>query len=64
MKRYQLRFELIKDENEAIAFCNETNKNYTPYMRKHHPAHYYPYYIEDNDHKGNPWDGFIVWYMW
>jgi len=63
MKHYQLTFKLIEnDEQAAKAFCDEINKGYTYYMRKHHPAHYTPYFIPDNDHKGTPWNGFIVWY--
>lgn len=60
--KYQLTYQLFKEEKDAIDFCNDVNKCYTPYMRKHHPAHYLPHTIKDNDHKGNPWIGFIVWF--
>lgn len=53
--KYYLTFRIFKTEAEARAHCYYLNEQATPYMRKHHPAHYNPLNIETGE--------FVVWYM-
>ena len=57
MKKYQLTFEFHSTEEQAAAACERLNKTATPYMRKHHPAHYTPW--ESLDGRESK---FIVWF--
>lgn len=57
-KKYQLWFEFRNTEKEAQTLCDLVNKNYTPYMRKNHKAHYTPWQSKDGTE-----NLFICWYM-
>lgn len=56
-RKYRYTFELKKTIEEATNLCAMINKNYTYYMRKHHPAHFTPWSANDGS-----FDGFVCWY--
>jgi len=63
MAKYHLTYHLIEgSKQEAQQFCENINRNATPYARRKYPAHYTPYKIENNDGNGNDWNGWICWY--
>ena len=57
--KYQMTFQFVKDENEAIRICDMENKSGSYYKRKRYIAHYTPWTASDGS-----FDGFvcIYWY--
>ena len=55
--RYQLLFEFTETEEQARNLVDKRNRESTPYMRKHRPAHFTPW------ESSSPTDPahFIVW---
>lgn len=56
-RTYRKTFEFKKTIEEAQSFCNQINKSYTYYMKKHHPAHFTLWSANDGS-----FDGFVCWY--
>lgn len=56
--KYHPTFHIVDTEEQAIAFCNRINSQYTAYMRKKHPAHYTPWSSNDG------YNGFVVLYQY
>ena len=55
--RYRESFKFKNTEKQAIEFCDRMNKQATPYVRKHHPAHFTPWNsLDGKEHL------FIAWY--
>jgi hypothetical protein len=57
MSKYRLTFNIFKDEQQAIAFCNKENTTGNAYKRKNKKANYTPWSSCDKTETG-----FIVWY--
>lgn len=54
--RYYLAYRVFDSEKSAKAFCDNENKNATPYIRKNKPAHYTSWNNPDEPNM------FIAWY--
>jgi hypothetical protein len=62
--KYNLTFKLVETEAEAKAFCEGVNSNLNRYAKRKYPATYHAHTIKDNDHKGNDWNGYLIWYRY
>lgn len=56
-KHYNLAYRFFDSKESVKVFCDNENKNATPYIRKNKPAHW-TWWDYDKDGK----DIFIAWY--
>ena len=61
-QRYHLCCKFIRgDEIKAKEYCDEINKNATPYQRKKYPAHYTKYMPDDDCRVWCCWYYYKTW---
>lgn len=58
MSKYRLSFKFTETEEQASALRDRLNSETTPYMRKHHPAHFTPWESSSQTDPAH----FIVWF--